>query len=352
MATARYKTVEPGKGGVYHCRSRCVRRCFLCGEDPLTGQSYEHRKGWVESRLRFLSEIFEFPVYSYAVMSNHLHVVLRTAPERAAGWSAEEVIRKAYKLCPHAVSRELGAGEPLSVLLKRAKERQDYVELWRERLGDLSWFMRFLNEHIARRANREDQLGGRFWEGRFRCSLLADEGAVLSCMAYVDLNPVRAGLGEKPEDCPFTAVYRRIEARRGRQRLTVLETSEEGNAKSLLDEERHRSRAASWLCPVEQVTVGNRDQAWGLGEEQYLKLVDFAGRAQLADKPGAIPAELAPILERLELDADQWARTVRRYGSLYWKVAGHAERLAEAAVRVGQRWLRAAPEARWVYISG
>lgn len=350
MATARYKTVEVGQGGVYHCQSRCVRRCFLCGFDPLTGVSHERRKVWIEARLRFLAGVFEFPVYSYAVMSNHLHIVLRTTPEKAARWSVATIVRKAYALCPQAVERELGAGEPLAVLEQRAAARSDYVELWRERLSDISWFMRFLNEYIARRANKEDSLTGRFWEGRFQCRLLADEGAVLSCMAYVDLNPVRAGLGEKPEDCPFTSIYQRIEARRGRQRLQVLEKAGEESPKVLLEKERRRSRLARWLCPVENVRVGNSEKPWELSETKYLQLVDFAGRKRVLGKEGSIPEGLAPVLERMELDADQWAKTVRRYGSLYWRVAGRAERLAEAAARAGQRWIRCAREARTVYL--
>ncbi len=65
------------------------------------------------------------------------------------------------------------------------------VETWRDRLADLSWFMRYLNEYIARRANAEDGCTARFWEGRFKSQGLPDETVIVTAMAYEDLNPIR-----------------------------------------------------------------------------------------------------------------------------------------------------------------
>ena len=169
----------------YHCISRCVRRAYLCGEDVASGKSFEHRRGWIVEKVKELAALFAIDVAAYAVMSNHYHLVLRVDADRAAGWSDEEVLRR---------WTQIFAG-PLLVqrfLLPQARERMGGAELalvaqmaatYRARLADLSWFMRRLNESVARMANAEDGCTGRFWEGRFKSQALLDEKAVLAAMA-------------------------------------------------------------------------------------------------------------------------------------------------------------------------
>lgn len=350
MPMARHRIVRIEQEGVYHCISRCVRRCFLCGVDPLTGKSFEHRRAWIEERLKVLTRLFEFSIFSYAVMSNHVHLVIKTSPHKARKWSSEKIAKKAYSLCPGAVSQRFGAGEPYAVVIRRASLDLEFVELWRGRLMDLSWFMRFLNEHVARRANREESIRGRFWEGRFRCSLLADRGAILSCMAYVDLNPVRAGIGERPEDCPYTSIFRRIAARQARQRYRLLKISGRNHSNQEWSRLIRTSQSDSWLCPVDQVFGPEIFSKSEFCEDNYLKLVDLAGRALVPGKAGSIPEDLNPILERLDLEPRHWIPTVKRFGSLYWRVAGRADRLAQIALQVGQRWFRSSRETRVVYL--
>ena len=212
MTMPRSKYVQEGKEGVYHCFSRCVRRAFLYGYDVRTHQDFSHRKAWLVNRLRKLAGIFAVEVCAYAVMENHYHTILRTRPDIADGWADQEVATRWLTLFPG--NKGLKGAEKLPVE-KQIRFLMNYPELiatLRQRLSSLSWFMGRLNEFIAREANKEDGVKGRFWESRFKCQALLDEAAIASCMAYVDLNPIRAGRAATPEDSDFTSIQERIRA--------------------------------------------------------------------------------------------------------------------------------------------
>ena len=98
MTQARAHTVSTEQHGMYHCVTRCVRRAWLCGVDPLTGQDHDARKPMIVNRIRDLGEIFAVAVYAYAVMSNHLHVVLSVEPELARAWTDDEVANRFGRL--------------------------------------------------------------------------------------------------------------------------------------------------------------------------------------------------------------------------------------------------------------
>ncbi|MBH0059503.1 transposase, partial [Pseudoalteromonas sp. SWXJZ94C] len=206
----------------YHCISRCVRRAFLCGEDHFTGQSYEHRRGWVEDKLLELAKIFCIDVCAYAVMSNHTHLVLYVDDKKANRLHDKAIVIRWHKLCKGtALTQKYIQGEKLSkaelVFFNQT------VNQYRERLSSISWFMRLLNEDIARRANKEDNCTGRFWEGRFTSQALLDEAALAACMAYVDLNPIRAKMANTPEESDHTSVQERLtHAKDGKQPKKLL----------------------------------------------------------------------------------------------------------------------------------
>jgi REP element-mobilizing transposase RayT len=110
MTSPRSHLVDPEAPGFYHCISRCVRRAFLCGEDALSGRSFEHRKQWVEERLLELAEVFAVGVYAYAVMSNHLHVVVYVDPSATLAWSPDEVAQRWVRLTPARMEPHSGTG--------------------------------------------------------------------------------------------------------------------------------------------------------------------------------------------------------------------------------------------------
>ena len=209
MPQPRKRLVSLHDTPYYHCISRCVRRAFLCGNDPVSGFNFEHRRQWIVERMKLLSSVFAIDLCAFSVMHNHYHIVLRVDSQKAARWTDHAVAKRWTTVFsePRVIHRfmaqtTLSASEAVCVTR--------LIATWRERLMDLSWFMRCLNEPIARMANHEDHCSGRFWEGRFKSQALLDERAVLACMAYVDLNPIRAAIANTPEQSDYTSVQQRI----------------------------------------------------------------------------------------------------------------------------------------------
>src|SRR5512139_371186 len=212
MGLPRSSYVNDDEVGVYHCFTRCVRRAFLSGFDPVSGRDYSHRKSWIVGRLRFLAGIFAIEVCAYAVMENHNHTVLRNRPDIVQTWSDREVAIRWLTLFPNYNCKKDTVEQPTEQQISALAENTERIAVLRKRLSSISWFMGRLNEFIARAANKEDNVKGRFWESRFKCQALLDEAAIAACMVYVDLNPIRAGLAPTPEQSDFTSIQERIRA--------------------------------------------------------------------------------------------------------------------------------------------
>lgn len=325
MTTARSKLVDPTVPGFYHCVSRCVRRAWLCGVDAYSGRSFEHRRGWIEKRLLELADIFAAGVYAYAVMSNHVHVVVRIDPDAAQTWPDTEVAERWVRLFP---ARTSGVVDPE---LCRIKQRAllghaDRIAEFRLRLASLAWFMRCLNEPIARRANREDACTGRFWEGRYKCQALLDDAAVLACMSYVDLNPIRAGLAED-----------------------LLSSAHTGAARRVAEVEKNPALAEQPIAPW---GLAPSDVAIPIHATAYLELVDWTGRQVRSDKRGVIAPATPPVLDRLGIQPHHWRAQVLGIESRYWRAIGGAESILEKAAAIGQRWLKGIGTAQQLDESG
>jgi len=326
MTHARKSLISLDDTPYYHCISRCVRRAFLWGRDEFSGRDYSHRKQWVLDRLAALQRIFAIDLCAYAVMSNHYHVVLRVDRDQARSWSVDEVIERWELLfgVPLAVARHRAANQVSDA--ERAKALE-LVEVWRERLHDVSWFMRCLNEYLARRANAEDQCKGRFWEGRFKSQALLDEAGLLTCMSYVDLNPIRAGIAAMPEDSEYTSIYARIRSN-AVQRITQQNTQLEA-----------LSQTSPTLLQFRSPPQGD-DMALPFYLTDYLALVDWTGRAIREDKRGSIPEDLPPILDRLGIDPHHWVKQMHRKRDHFGRALGRAHALGVHARNVGQQWIR------------
>ncbi|WP_422474395.1 transposase [Endozoicomonas sp. ALB032] len=315
MTRARSSLIDPGSTPYYHCIARCVRRAYLCGEDHLTGKNYEHRRQWIVDKLREMVSIFSIEVCAYAVMSNHYHVVLHINQKPAREWTRDEVLSRWTRLFtgPLLVQKYLAADRLSHSELARVDE---FVEEYRNRLTSISWFMRCLNEYLAREANQEDGCKGRFWEGRFKSQALLDEAALLTCMAYVDLNPLRAEMAETPEGSDYTSIQERIENLAGsdtrKQPATLMPFRSQGQ---------------------------NPDKALPYILHDYLELVDWSGRAVRSDKKGSNPSDIPPILTRLEIDSNEWLKTMR-WNNRFYRAVGRLEAMKTFAREMGQQWVK------------
>ena len=294
----------------YHITSRCVRRAFLCGVDHYSGQSYEHRRQWVVDRIRLLSSLFAIDVCAYAVMSNHYHLVLKVCPEQFEGLSDDDIIERWCALFKGPLLiQNYRSGKDLKPYERLAIS--DIVNVWRSKLASISWFMRCLNQPIARKANLEDSCTGKFWEARFSSQALKSEEALLSCMAYVDLNPVRAGISDTPESSSYTSVRERIESEFDLQQALVNQA--EGG--DLLD----FKAPLKPLLPFEHRLLDKEQPGILFNFEDYLNLVDWTGRIIRSDKRGHIDEHLPPILARLHITADQWRKNTTQFEALHPK---------------------------------
>ncbi len=324
MTSARSTLIDVDTTPYYHCMARCVRHAYLCGENHLTGANYEHRKPWVVNRLRELSDIFAIEICAYAVMSNHYHTVLHINKGQAESWSLHEVLTRWTELFdgPLMVQKFLSGSLITEAEYKRVLE---YATIFRERLQSISWFMRCLNEHLARRANEEDGCKGRFWEGRFKSQALLDEAAVLTCMTYVDLNPIRAGLARTPEDSDFTSLQERIQ------------------------QYRAQKPQPNTLKPFRSNNKSEAKETVPFNLNDYFQLVDWAGRAIRDDKRGAIPHNLPSILQRLGINADAWLITMKPGKPSFIRAIGKASSFQRYAEKIGKAWLHGMGVGRRVF---
>jgi len=265
-------------------------------------------------------------------------------------WSRDEVLAQWLMIFsgPELVTRYL-AGDDFSKgqLLKL----DEIVDEYRQRLFDISWFMRVLNESVARMANKEDGVKGRFWEGRFKSQALLDEAAILSVMAYVDLNPIRAGIAKVPEDSDYTSLASRLRGGEGAylapQSMQMDETKEQA-----LPDYLHKMNKLPVAALMPFDGAGNVHYAIPFSFVDYCELVECFGRAISPNKRGHIDQVQPKLCQRLGIDMqllidqaktmlDSFGHAVgsvaslqvysERHGKCFSKGASLAKRLYKAA---------------------
>ncbi len=341
-ACARKEIVLEGQVAIYHVWSRCVRQAFLCGKKSAAGGD---RRAWIHAYLKRLSGLFAVNASFHSEMENHIHLEVRTCPDVVETWSDEEVVRrwKVISKLIHSKDSQTVKEVTEKEIEKELKKPGRVAEL-RKRLSSLSHFMKAFNEHISRRANREDGTKGAFFDGRFGCRRIENEAGVLACGVYIDLNPIRAGEACTPETSLYTSAYDRICGHRQRQeaagRTLSFGTTSPESPDGWLSELTLDERADAWKG-AHASTSGRRASDKGLlpiSLEDYLALLDWTGRQIVAGKTGAIPRNLAPILERIGIrQSDKWLELASGFHTMFGHVVGTGQQVADAAARAGRR---------------
>jgi len=305
MTVARSQLVDVSVTPWYHVISKTVRGAFLLREGE------DDRKQWIEDRLKFLAELFAMEVAGFAILDNHLHVLVRLSPEQLTDASDEEVVRRWGKLFPpRGMDRK-----PLKVTqawVQRQLADASFVARCRERLVDLGWFMKCLKEPLARIVNQAEGQTGAFWQSRYKSIAILDEEALLATCAYIDLNPVAAGMAALPEESEHTSVKARVDHCREKGRIDDLQAARAGTVAGVRASRGMES--GLWLCPIED-RRGDGPKRLGLLEGfslgSYFQIVDYASRLVRQGK-ARVSAEVASLLDRLGTSVDIWNANVKR----------------------------------------
>lgn len=460
----RTKLIDPDKIQVHHCFNRTAQGLFLCGWDKVAEMDYSHRKQWFINRLIYLAHLFVIDVGAHAILSTHFHVILRNRPDLGRALSDREVILRWHELFPGRREPDGGRRRLSESEIETQLSQPNHVAKLRRRLSDISWFMKALQENIARRANAASEKSGHFFGGRFESVRLLDEEALIACAVYVDLNEVRAQVADLPEHSRFSSVWQRLDglqcrlgdpgflgedlpeemrfgarnlndedtfrdgtpsvsrrrdvagdqadgademegldgvtdvsAERDTGRLTepedVLGDSSKGpvplrresrgqgeRASGVQAERMRRARKLGtaragdrdyWLSPIDEsvalpclgvegrevefqvdvpaTTRLNRGGWLPMSMEQYLRVLDWTGRQIRSGKRGAIPQEMAPLLERLGVDVEGWCELATNFRGLFSYAAGVASRMEAFAEEIGQRWFRSTRNSRRLF---
>lgn len=327
MTTPRSQQIDLESTPFYHIVSRCVQRAFLCGSDKVTGKNYEHRKAWIVGRVNELNSIFTIDTCVYSVLSNHFHLIIHIDQEKANNLTYEEIIERWSRLCPKS-------GFQLKEMHESESKSANYIskmENIRQKLFCISTFMQYLNQFIAKRANEESGVTGRFWEGRFKSQALLDESALLTAMVYVDLNPVRAKIADIPEQSDFTSMKRRFDfiakqiqkQRFPRKNSKAVKPNLSGFAKLNVDKDTINNLKQPFELMPFRAQSNDVEKFIDFSLSDYFKLVDETSRIYRPDKRGVVSKNIAPILHRLNLSVQGWCSMVTHLEIHFSCAVGH-----------------------------
>jgi REP element-mobilizing transposase RayT len=332
MTTARFRLVDTKVTRWYHLVSRCVRSAWLLQDDGTN-----NRKDWIDQRLKELDQIFAVSVGGFSIMDNHLHVLVRIDDEQAKTWSPLEVAKRWTRLFPPR-GADRKPMKPTDEFLQLRANNPEWVEEARKRLSSLGWFMKCLKEPLSRMANKQDECKGAFFEGRYKSIAILDEEALLTVCAYIDLNPVAAGIVSLPEESPHTSIKERVDHAKSKGRMC--DVSEIRNGSVAASKVSGKVEKGLWLIPIEDRRRLGEDREGmreGFTFGQYLLLVDYTSRTIRKGK-ASVSKELEGIFERLGSSAEIWSSRVKKLQAKPWMgrfLSASRDRLRALASKLG-----------------
>ena len=258
MRSARYKIDSHSFTAVYHCISKTVdeRRIDEAAKEVLRKQLWQ------------VADFCGVNVLTYAIMSNHIHVLVRV-PVRTEV-PDKELLRRYQVLHPKPTQFQTASIESLAEMLKAGGPRAD---AWRKQqlalMNDVSPFMKLLKQRFSIWFNRNHNRAGTLWSERFKSVLVEGRENVLTTMAaYIDLNPVRAGIVDDPKDYRFCGYAEAVS----------------GNK---------TARAG-----ISAITTGNVNETWRVAHDAYRMRLFTAGAVTRAGKAAITPAALEKVMEQ------------------------------------------------------
>ncbi|CAM2901218.1 transposase [Vibrio rarus] len=260
--------------------------------------------------MKSLAHMYCVHICAYAIMSNHYHVVLCVDKAQALALSDEEVVER-WSL-NHKIPTIIKDWLQLKVISNIDNSKcLSIIDKWRDRLWSLSWFMKELNYYIACKANQEDKCKGHFWESRFKSQALLNDTALLAAMAYVDLNPVRAGIASTPEESQFTSFKARV------------------------SHIKQNTMGKCHLKPFYNEALNEASDCLPFSAFDYFQLVDWTAREFRVGK-SSINNQAPPILDRLKLKRKRWLYTCKYLERSRFTAIGSSDDVKHATTLLGK----------------
>ncbi len=325
----RRLVVDPTEVMVYHCYNTCARQAFHLTDDAKSSERLE----WLRSTEEILASLFAIEVCFHAELDNVFHLVVRSRPDVVERMSDEEVVRRWLKIAKLKCCGASEIEEPTSKRVRKEMKKRRRVKRLRKRLSHVSWFVGSLSENLSRRINRADGTRGTIWASRYQCDRLPDEASILIGGISVDLNLIRAGKAETPDESVNTSAYERIQAQRMATRMEATQqvvTQERpeapGNGRLdgwLVELTMDRSRPTD--APERyRSSTGRRASDMGLlalSVSQYLQILEWTKNQLCSDKRRALCSSLETVLERMGLNGDLLVAAVVRATKSFAAVA-------------------------------